>query len=131
MRITILEAGRAPGRLGEEYPRYPDMFVSLLSKADQTLVFDSVALIDGEALPDVSRCEAAIITGSPAGDKAINCGKDCGAKYAAGTVVTLAAVPLAGKAFLGWTDACLAAGTNLTCTVTMNAGKTAKGNFAR
>ena len=72
-----------------------------------------------------------IITGSPAGDKAINCGKDCGAKYAAGTVVTLTAVPPAGKAFLGWTDACLAAGTNLTCTVTMNAGKTAKGNFAK
>ncbi len=72
-----------------------------------------------------------IITGSPAGDKTINCGKDCGAKFAAGTVVTLTAVPPAGKAFLGWTDACLAAGTNLTCTVTMNAAKTAKGNFAR
>lgn len=72
-----------------------------------------------------------VITGTPAGDKAINCGKDCGAKYAAGTVVTLTAVPPAGKAFLGWTDACLAAGTNLTCTVTMNGAKTAKGNFAR
>ena len=72
-----------------------------------------------------------VITGTPAGDKAINCGKDCGAKYAAGTVVTLTAVPPAGKAFLGWTDACLAAGTNLTCSVTMNGAKTAKGNFAR
>ena len=72
-----------------------------------------------------------VITGSPAGDKAINCGKDCGAKYAAGTVVTLTAVPVAGKPFLGWTDACAAAGTNLTCTVTMNAAKTAKGNFTR
>ncbi len=72
-----------------------------------------------------------VITGTPAGDKAINCGKDCGAKYAAGTVVTLTAVPPAGKAFLGWTDACLPAGTNLTCTLTMNAAKTARGNFAR
>ena len=67
MRVTILETGRAPGRLSEEYPRYPDMFVSMLSKADQSLAFDSVALIDGEALPDVSRCEAVLITGSPAG----------------------------------------------------------------
>jgi len=72
-----------------------------------------------------------VITGTPAGDKAINCGKDCGAKYAAGTVVTLTAVPPAGKAFLGWTDACLSAGTNLTCTITMNAAKSARGNFAR
>jgi hypothetical protein len=42
MRVTILETGRAPGRLSEEYPRYPDMFVSMLSKADQSLAFDSV-----------------------------------------------------------------------------------------
>lgn len=67
MRVTILETGRAPGRLSEEYPRYPDMFVSLLSKADQSLAFDSVALVDGEALPAASTCEAVIITGSPAG----------------------------------------------------------------
>jgi GMP synthase-like glutamine amidotransferase len=67
MRVTILETGRAPGRLSEEYPRYPDMFVALLAKADPSLAFDSVALVDGEAPPSVSACEAVIITGSPAG----------------------------------------------------------------
>ena len=67
MRITILETGRAPGRLSEDYPRYPDMFVSLLSKADDSLCFESVALVDGEALPDPSVCDAVLITGSPAG----------------------------------------------------------------
>ncbi len=79
----------------------------------------------------VSTTNGGTITGTPAGDKPINCGKDCSARYDAGTVVTLTAIAPAGKAFLGWTDACQAAGTNTTCTVTMNAAKTAKANFSR
>jgi GMP synthase-like glutamine amidotransferase len=67
MRVTILETGRAPGRLSEDFPRYPDMFVSLLSKADESLAFESVALLDGEALPDPSGLDAVVITGSPFG----------------------------------------------------------------
>ena len=72
MRVTILETGRAPGRLSEDYPRYPDMFVSLLSKADKLLgygdlSFETVALLDGAPLPDPGRCEAVLITGSPFG----------------------------------------------------------------
>jgi GMP synthase-like glutamine amidotransferase len=67
MRVTILEAGRAPGRLSEDFPRYPDMFVSLLSRADKSLAFESVALLDGEAVPDPKNCEAIVITGSPFG----------------------------------------------------------------
>jgi GMP synthase-like glutamine amidotransferase len=67
MRVTILETGRAPGRLSEDYPRYPDMFVSLLSKADKNLSFETVALLDGAPLPDPEACEAVLITGSPFG----------------------------------------------------------------
>lgn len=67
MRLTILETGRAPGRLSEDYPRYPDMFVALLSKADPSLRFESVALVDGAAPPDPRGCEAVLITGSPFG----------------------------------------------------------------
>jgi GMP synthase-like glutamine amidotransferase len=67
MKITLLEAGRAPGRLEELYPRYPEMFVSLLSSIDETLTFETVALIDGALPPDASTCEAALITGSPLG----------------------------------------------------------------
>lgn len=67
MRLTILETGRAPGRLSEDYPRYPDMFVALLSKADPSLRFESVALVDGAAPPDPRSCEAVLITGSPFG----------------------------------------------------------------
>jgi GMP synthase-like glutamine amidotransferase len=67
MRVTILETGRAPGRLSEEFPRYPDMFVHLLSKADKNLSFEPVALVDGAPPPDPAACEAVLITGSPAG----------------------------------------------------------------
>jgi GMP synthase-like glutamine amidotransferase len=67
MKITILEAGRAPGRLCEDYPRYPDMFVSLLGAADKNLTFETIALVDGAAPPDPANLEAALITGSPAG----------------------------------------------------------------
>lgn len=67
MRVTIIETGRAPGRLSEEFPRYPDMFISLMREADANLAFDTVALLDGAALPAPSACEAILITGSPFG----------------------------------------------------------------
>jgi GMP synthase-like glutamine amidotransferase len=67
MLITILETGRAPGPLSEAYPRYPEMFAALLSAADESLRFRTVALVDGEALPDPASCEGVVITGSPAG----------------------------------------------------------------
>jgi len=67
MRVTIIEAGRAPGRLSEDFPRYPDMFVSLMGAADANLAFETVALLDSAALPAPAACEAVLITGSPFG----------------------------------------------------------------
>jgi GMP synthase-like glutamine amidotransferase len=67
MLVTILETGRAPGPLSETHPLYPDMFASLLSQVDEGLRFRTVALVDGEALPDPASCEGVVITGSPAG----------------------------------------------------------------
>lgn len=67
MRVTIIETGRAPGRLSEDYPRYPRMFETLLANADPAMRFDTVALVDGEVLPAPAQCEAVVITGSPAG----------------------------------------------------------------
>ncbi len=67
MRVTIIETGRAPGRLSEDYPRYPDMFASLLGEAGAGLSFETVKLVDGEALPDPGACEGVVITGSPSG----------------------------------------------------------------
>jgi GMP synthase-like glutamine amidotransferase len=67
MKVTILETGRAPGRLSDDFPRYPEMFVSLLSNADENLAFQTVPLIEGAGLPDPAKLEAVIITGSPSG----------------------------------------------------------------
>ncbi len=67
MRVTIIETGRAPGRLSEDFPRYPDMFASLMSAADANLSFETVALLDGAALPAPAARQAILITGSPYG----------------------------------------------------------------
>jgi phospholipase C len=64
------------------------------------------------------------VTSSPAG---ITCGATCTASYAAGTTVTLTAVPAANAAtFAGWTGAC--SGTS-TCSVTMNAATSVGATF--
>lgn len=67
MKVTIIETGRAPGRLSEDFPRYPRMFEALLSAADAGLRFETVSLVEGEALPDAAACQGVLITGSPAG----------------------------------------------------------------
>ncbi len=67
MQVTIIETGRAPGRLSEDFPRYPSMFVSLLAAADPDFTFSTVQVLDGEGLPDPTACEAVLITGSPFG----------------------------------------------------------------
>lgn len=67
MRITIIETGRAPGRLSEDFPRYPEMFVTLLAGADETLSFETVPLLDGSPLPHPAAPAAVLITGSPFG----------------------------------------------------------------
>jgi hypothetical protein len=49
------------------------------------------------------------------------------ASYAAGTVVTLTATPVAGQPWVGWSGACT--GTATTCTLTMNANYSVTANF--
>ena len=51
------------------------------------------------------------------------------AKFNSGTLVTLTAQPPAGKSFVGWGGAC--SGTDLTCTVPMDANKSVQANFSK
>lgn len=77
----------------------------------------------------VGRSNPGTVAATPSGDKAINCGKECSAKYASGTVVTLTATPPAGQSFLGWGGAC--SGTATTCTVTMSTTRSVQANFSK
>lgn len=56
--------------------------------------------------------------------KGINCGKRCSRSFTVGTNVTLTAIPAKKHQFLGWTGACVASGTSLTCTVSMMKAET-------
>lgn len=57
----------------------------------------------------------------------VDCGVDCNETYAQGTVVSLAAVPVAGSTFVGWSGGgCSGIGA---CMVTMNAAQTVNAQF--
>jgi hypothetical protein len=77
----------------------------------------------------VGRSNAGTVVATPSGDRQINCGKDCSAKYSAGTAVTLTATPPIGKAFIGWSGGC--AGAAATCTITMNANVSVQAAFSK
>ena len=56
----------------------------------------------------------------------ISCGASCWADYAAGTSVTLTAIPASGSFFSGWGGACTGTGS---CVVTMSAAKNVTATF--
>lgn len=64
MKVAILETGRPPGDLAEEFGDYPDMFSTLLGPAFEIERFDIQA---GQLPADPSAHETYLITGSPAG----------------------------------------------------------------
>jgi hypothetical protein len=59
----------------------------------------------------------------------INCGKDCSAKFAQGTTVSLTATPAAGQHFVNWTGAC--SGTAPTCSVPVTKNTQVQAVFAK
>jgi GMP synthase-like glutamine amidotransferase len=63
MKVAILETGRPPGVLAEQFGDYPAMFARLLGAGFETESFD----VEAGELPDPAAHEACLITGSPAG----------------------------------------------------------------
>jgi GMP synthase-like glutamine amidotransferase len=63
MKVAILETGKPPGTLAEQFGDYPAMFARLLGPGFETESFD----VEAGELPDPAAHEACLITGSPAG----------------------------------------------------------------
>ena len=63
MKIAILETGRPPGTLADEFGDYPTMFAELLGSAFDVQSYD----VEAGVLPPTSAHQAYLITGSPAG----------------------------------------------------------------
>src|SRR5690348_14155641 len=64
MKIGILETGRPPGSLAEQFGDYPTMFARMLGSGFEIEAFDAHS---GQLPPDVAAYGAYLITGSPAG----------------------------------------------------------------
>ncbi|MFN7922714.1 MAG: hypothetical protein U0Q16_21595 [Bryobacteraceae bacterium] len=78
----------------------------------------------------VGRSNPGTITASPTGnDRALDCGGACSAKFTEGTVVTLTAIPPAGKSFVNWAGAC--SGTSPVCTLTITGNTSAQAVFSK
>ena len=67
MKLTIIETGRPPDIIAAHFPRYPVMVAELLSAHVPELAVETVALVEGEALPAPEAVEAVLVTGSPHG----------------------------------------------------------------
>lgn len=65
--LTIIETGQAPEPIRADWPDYPAMFEMLLAAYLDGWTYQSLPLLQGEALPDPSSLDAILITGSPAG----------------------------------------------------------------
>jgi len=63
MKVAILETGRPPGRLADEFGDYPAMFADMLGAGFEIENFD----VTSGVLPQQAGHHAYLITGSPAG----------------------------------------------------------------
>lgn len=67
MRIGILQTGRVPDHLLNDYVDYPEMFEQLLLAEDPALTFQNYPVLDNVFPDDIGECDAYLMTGSRAG----------------------------------------------------------------
>lgn len=101
----------------------PDCSLTVKAALATTATFTPVFTLS------IGRGGKGTVTGTPAGvrDTSINCGSDCSAKFASGTVVTLTAVPATGLKFVNWTGSC--SGTATACKLAISKDTQVQANF--
>lgn len=67
MKLTILQTGDVPAPLRERFGAYHEMFEAMFDATGQGFIYETVAVSEGEPLPDPAAVEGIVITGSPAG----------------------------------------------------------------
>lgn len=67
MRLTLIQLGETNPRLLERFERYPPLFETFFAAAGIEIQWQSVFVLDGEALPDPAGLEGIILTGSKYG----------------------------------------------------------------
>ncbi|MEM6534025.1 MAG: type 1 glutamine amidotransferase, partial [Pseudomonadota bacterium] len=65
--LTIIETGKMPAPIRGDWPDYPGMFEALLAPHTGDMQFETIALCEGEALPDPQSLDAILVTGAAAG----------------------------------------------------------------
>lgn len=65
--LTIIETGRPPAKIQDDWPLYPAMFENLVAPHLPDWGYDTIALSEGEPLPDPAGLDAILHTGSAAG----------------------------------------------------------------
>lgn len=67
MKLTIIQTGDVPAPLRDQFGPYRKMFETMFDGTGQGFSYDLVAVSDGQPMPDPSRLEGIVITGSAAG----------------------------------------------------------------
>lgn len=67
MKLTILQVGETPKPMRDRYERFEPLFENMFMQAGADFTFETIAIVDGAAFPDVEALEGVIITGSAAG----------------------------------------------------------------
>lgn len=67
MRLTIIQTGDVPEPLRDDFGLYPAMFERMFDGTGNGFSYEAVAVEGNSLLPDPTRIEGIVITGSPAG----------------------------------------------------------------